>query len=196
MHVIKRYPNRKLYDTESKTYITLEGIADLIRSNEDVQVTDHETGEDLTTVTLSQIILELEKRQASSLPKTVLTSLIRTGGDTLDVFKRSFYSSMGAIRIFEESIERRVDQLVRRGQMTEDEGRQLRENLLSHTKDFKGDVSEAPIGPLDVALDRLNIPTRADLKRLSLQLEELTAKIDALLGAETEGEAQREEPAE
>lgn len=182
MHVIKRYPNRKLYDTESKAYITLDGIADLIRGGEDVQVLDHETGEDLTTVTLSQIILELEKRQASSLPKTVLTSLIRTGGDTLDIFRRSFYSSVGAVRIFEESIERRVDQLVRRGQMTEDEGRQLRENLLSHTQEFKLEGPETASGPLGVALDRLNIPTRADLKRLSLQLEELTAKLDALLG--------------
>ena len=58
MLVIKRYPNRKLYDTEAKRYITLDGITELIHRGEDLHVVDHETGEDLTTVTLSQIIFE------------------------------------------------------------------------------------------------------------------------------------------
>ncbi|MGD8735253.1 MAG: polyhydroxyalkanoate synthesis regulator DNA-binding domain-containing protein, partial [Anaerolineae bacterium] len=52
---IKRYPNRKLYDTEAKQYITLEGIAALIRQGNEVQVIDHATGEDLTALTLTQI---------------------------------------------------------------------------------------------------------------------------------------------
>ena len=53
MPLIKRYPNRKLYDTEAKQYVTLEQIAELIRSGKDVQVIDHESGEDLTALTLS-----------------------------------------------------------------------------------------------------------------------------------------------
>lgn len=181
MRSIKRYPNRKLYDTEAKAYVTLDGIADLIRAGADVQVLDHETGEDLTTVTLSQIILEQEKRQATALPKNVLTSLIRTGGDTLDIFKRSFYTSLGAMRLLEEGIEKRVDLLVRRGQMSEDEGRQLRESLLTHNQEVEPDGPEGIGRPLDAAFDKLNIPSRADIKRLSGQLEELTAKLDALL---------------
>ena len=51
MLVIKRYPNRKLYDTTAKQYITLEGIAARIRDGEEVQIVDHATGEDLTTLT-------------------------------------------------------------------------------------------------------------------------------------------------
>ena len=189
MRVIKRYPNRKLYDTEAKAYVTLDGIAELIRGGADVQVVDHETGEDLTTVTLSQIILELEKKQGHALPKNVLTSLIRTGGDTLDMFKRSFYTSLGAMRLLEDGIERRVDLLVRRGQMSEDEGRQLRESLIKNHLDVDGEGSEGSNRAVDAALDRLNIPSRGDFKRLSVQLEELTAKLDTLLHVETEGGA-------
>lgn len=184
MRVIKRYPNRKLYDTEAKAYITLDGIAELIRGGADVQVVDHETGEDLTTVTLSQIILEVEKRRGNALPKNVLTSLIRTGGDTLDMFKRSFYTSLGAMRLLEDGIERRVDLLVRRGQMSEDEGRQLRESLLKNHLETDGEGQESSNRAMDAALDRLNIPTRSDFKRLSVQLEELTSKLDALLHVE------------
>ena len=183
MHVIKRYPNRKLYDTEAKAYVTLDGIAELIRVGDDVQVVDHESGEDLTTVTLSQIILEQEKRQVGALPKVVLTSLIQTGGDTLDMFKRSFYSSLGAVRLIEEGIEKRLDTMVRRGQMPEAEAQSLREKLLRYTHDLYPD-EDTLSSPMDAAFDRLNIPTRADVKRLSTQLEELALKLDALLEAE------------
>ena len=59
--IIKRYPNRKLYNTETKRYITLDGISTLIKQSNEVQVLDHTTGEDLTTLTLTQIIFEQEK---------------------------------------------------------------------------------------------------------------------------------------
>ena len=65
---IKRYPNRKLYNTDTKRYITLDGIAELIRDGESVQVVDHTTNEDLTSLTLSQIIFEQEKKKSGFLP--------------------------------------------------------------------------------------------------------------------------------
>ena len=68
MPVIKRYPNRKLYDTTAKQYVSLEGIADLVRQGAEVQVVDHATGEDLTTLTLTQIIVEQERLQSGFLP--------------------------------------------------------------------------------------------------------------------------------
>ena len=67
MPIIKRYPNRKLYDTEAKKYITLDGIAELIRQGEEVVVIDHTTNEDLTAVTLTQIIFEQEKKSSGFL---------------------------------------------------------------------------------------------------------------------------------
>ena len=70
--LIKRYPNRKLYNTDAKRYITLDTIAELIRDGNDVEVRDHETGEDLTGVTLSQIIFEREKRIAAIYPVSCL----------------------------------------------------------------------------------------------------------------------------
>jgi polyhydroxyalkanoate synthesis regulator protein len=64
MIIIKRYPNRKLYNTEAKQYITLEGVADLIRQGAEIQVVDHASGEDLTAVTLTQIILSRKRSKA------------------------------------------------------------------------------------------------------------------------------------
>ena len=78
--LIKRYANRKLYNTETSRYITLKGIAELIEADEEVRVIDNDTSEDVTAQTLTQVILE-EGRRGSSLPSSeVLHELIRRGG--------------------------------------------------------------------------------------------------------------------
>src|SRR2546430_17185478 len=61
-HLIKKYANRKLYDTRSSQYVTLDGIADLVRAGHDIRVVDRDSGNDITQVVLSQIVLTEEKR--------------------------------------------------------------------------------------------------------------------------------------
>src|SRR5256712_12367142 len=61
-HLIKKYANRKLYDTRTSRYITLDGIAELVREGHEIKVVDRDNGNDLTQVTLSQIVLSEEKR--------------------------------------------------------------------------------------------------------------------------------------
>ena len=72
--MIKRYPNRKLYDTEAKRYVTLEQITHMIEAGHEVQVIDNESGEDLTNLTLSQIIFEREKSDTLEQVRKVLLS--------------------------------------------------------------------------------------------------------------------------
>ena len=74
--VIKKYPNRRLYDTSGSRYINLEDIGELIRKGKDVQVVDAQTGEDLTRVTLTQIIVDDAKQQPTGLPLELLRQLI------------------------------------------------------------------------------------------------------------------------
>jgi hypothetical protein len=62
--VIKKYGNRKLYDTETSRYVTLQGISVLVREGHDVQVVERDTGRDITSVVLSQIVFDEEKRAA------------------------------------------------------------------------------------------------------------------------------------
>jgi len=74
--MIKKYANRRLYDTSSSSYINLEDIAAMVRNGKDVQVMDARTGEDLTRVTLTQIIVEDTKGQPTGLPLELLRQLI------------------------------------------------------------------------------------------------------------------------
>jgi polyhydroxyalkanoate synthesis repressor PhaR len=74
--IVKKYGNRRLYDTERSAYINLEELAELLKGTRDVQVVDARTGEDLTRTTLLQIVVEREKRNISSFPVEVLRALI------------------------------------------------------------------------------------------------------------------------
>jgi polyhydroxyalkanoate synthesis repressor PhaR len=81
--VIKRYANRKLYDTQHSRYVTLDQIAEMIRGGDDVKIVDNKSKEDLTSVTLAQIIFEEEKRQKSFLPLQAMRNIIQSGGESI-----------------------------------------------------------------------------------------------------------------
>src|SRR5579863_5927521 len=76
--IIKRYSNRKLYDTQGSRYVTLLQIAEMVRAGEEVQIIDNNTKGDLTEVTLAQIIYEEQKAHARSVPLQTLKEIILT----------------------------------------------------------------------------------------------------------------------
>jgi polyhydroxyalkanoate synthesis repressor PhaR len=81
--VVKRYANRKLYDTKRSRYVTLDQIAELIRVGQDVKIIDNTSKEDLTSITLAQIIFEQEKKQNSFPPLAAMKDIIQSGGESL-----------------------------------------------------------------------------------------------------------------
>ncbi|MDE2087309.1 MAG: polyhydroxyalkanoate synthesis repressor PhaR [Xanthomonadaceae bacterium] len=83
---IKKYPNRRLYDTEISSYITLEEVRQLVLDNEDFEVRDAKTGEDLTRSVLLQIISEHEEKGQPMLSPQLLSQIIRFYGDSLQGF--------------------------------------------------------------------------------------------------------------
>lgn len=96
--VVKRYANRKLYDTTTSRYVALDDIAGLIRNGEEVEVTDNETGADLTAVTLAQIILEEERRHKDLRSLAVLRELVRYGGDAISSVTSRGMEALGDMR--------------------------------------------------------------------------------------------------
>jgi polyhydroxyalkanoate synthesis repressor PhaR len=93
-YVIKRYSNRKLYDTQASRYVTLEELEELIRAGKEIAVVDVTTGEDLTSVTLAQIILENERSHRAALPSAFLHQLVKYGEAWQDFFQKSLRASL------------------------------------------------------------------------------------------------------
>lgn len=112
LRLIKRYGNRKLYDTSESRYITLDEIARLVRSGNDVKVIDNENGDDLTAITFAQIILEEEKRRSSLLSLGLLRELVQHGEDTLAQLKTQVEKGVEAIGTIGEKAGRRVQEMV------------------------------------------------------------------------------------
>ena len=163
MQIIKKYANRKLYHTNRKQYITLEGIAGLIQAGEAVQVLDNETGEDITASILTQVVLQA-RSGADRLPTQVLTGLIRAGGDTIAGVRRSIWATIGGTSMIDLEIKHRLERLSADGQIDEAEQARLESLLL-------GEVAE----------QSADIPSPRDIARLHDQVDALSAAVEQLL---------------
>ena len=115
--VIKRYTNRKLYDTVESRYVTLDEIAQMIKGGAEVKVLDNRSKEDLTSVTLAQIIFEEEKKR-SQMPLGALREIIRHGGEAFASFyqekvQKPIADRVGEVKSKTESLREDIEQRVR-----------------------------------------------------------------------------------
>ena len=88
---IRKYPNRRYYNTRESRHITLQEICDLVRDGHDIRVTDSKSGEDITGAVLTQILLELESPKLAFFPVSLLQHLIRINTGFLDHFTESYF---------------------------------------------------------------------------------------------------------
>ncbi len=179
MPTIKRYANRKLYDTEAKRYVTLDAIAAMIRSGADVHVVDHESGDDITAQIQAQIIFEQEKKTGGVLPRTLFTDLIQTGSQTLAQLRQTLTPSSHAA--VNAEIERRLHLLTERGDLSAKEGQRLLELLIAagqlESKDKDKTFTDAD---LERAIRDRGLPSRQDVARILRRIEALQAELEQL----------------
>jgi polyhydroxyalkanoate synthesis repressor PhaR len=177
---IKKYANRKLYDMEEKRYVSLRGIAALVREGEDVQVLDNETGDDITSLILSQILREQE-RAGGLLPRPLLTALIRRGSGGLAHLRGSLQSSLQALKTLEEDLDQRIEALAQRGEISLSEAQELREEMAAGARERQAASEERIVQEIQDSLVRLDVPTQTELEGLRSQLGQIETKVDSLL---------------
>lgn len=109
-HVVKKYSNRKLYDTFTRKYVTLDVIAELLRDGDEVKVVDRNTGADITAVTLSQILVDMERQRRGPLPEPLLVDMVKERSEQLLSLLRN---SLALPKRAAESIEKRTEAMER-----------------------------------------------------------------------------------
>jgi polyhydroxyalkanoate synthesis repressor PhaR len=123
--VIKRYTNRKLYDTVESRYVTLDEIAEMIKAGAEVKVVDNRTKDDLTAVTLAQIIFEEEKKTSKMSLKTLI-GMIRHGSEVAQQLVDGAGGDLrGKVDAVRQAAETRVQSILARGQQTGEKAREL-----------------------------------------------------------------------
>ena len=181
--VVKRYANRKLYDTERSCYVTLEDISHMIKAGDEVRVMDNKSGEDLTSVTLAQIIFETEKKK-KFMPLSLLRDLIQNGSGTLTDLARDgvdrVQAQAAAVRESAQKLRSdlgdRLDRAI--GSEATGEGgtpRLLSELLLASQKtfgEFQRGVEERVKGPVGTVTRYANLGSEvAEVQRRLAELE-------------------------
>lgn len=131
MRVIKRYANRKLYDAATSKTVTLDDIAQMVREGEEIQVIDA-SEHDITNKVLAQIFLreDMDTKQVF-VKRFLLEGLIKESGDRMENLAKKFlFAGIGLAALTKEKAEVLVDDLVKRGELSEDEGAKFVKDLV------------------------------------------------------------------
>lgn len=181
MHKIKRYANRKLYDTADKKYITLDGISELIKAGKKISVMDNKTGEDLTSGIVSQILARDGQVKGNDLASKVLIQLLRKGPGTLVDYGKKYVSLWDrALTMADEEIDKLVDRLVKEKEISASEGSALRKDMTGRADDLKKWVGEKIDQRVDEILDAMKLVTKDQVAGLTEEIKALTGKIEKL----------------
>jgi polyhydroxyalkanoate synthesis repressor PhaR len=164
--LIKRYANRKLYNTQTSRYITLKGIAELLENDQEVKVIDNETGEDITSVTLSQILVDTE-RANRAVPGNLLSELFHKGGDALyGALRRGMGDASDGIEEFQRNVRKLLG--------AQGEGRR---EWIAFTPPDLDELLQKTVERVFRALD---LPRRSDVEELNQRLDRVMNALDTL----------------
>ncbi len=191
MHLIKKYANRKMYDTTDKRYISRNQLAELIKKGEEVAIIDNRTGEDLTTAIVSQLIgmESQDKENDAAVSSRFLMQLLRKGGGTLTDYAKKYVSLwQGAFNMAEDEIDKLVNKLVKNKELSLSEGSRLKTEIIGHTNALKGWIGERIDKRVGEVFDAMNLATNDHLQTLTAKVEALDKKVKQLEKAQATAE--------
>ena len=188
---IKKYANRRLYNTGTSTYVTLEDLAAMVKTGEDFVVYDAKTGEDITRSVLTQIIFEQENKEGQNLlPVTFLRQLIRFYGDSMQMLvPRYLEVSIESLTREQEKFREQMAQAFGVGAFTSLE-EQVRRNMEMFERAFAmfAPFARRESQGAEAAAEPGKTPKPGgDIDDLKRQLEEMQKKVDRLSEKTTDG---------
>lgn len=178
--IIKKYANRRLYDTESSSYITLDHLSQMTRAGREFKVVDARTGDDITHTVLTQIIVEEETRGTTLLPVSFLRQLISLYGDQMQAMVPHYLeASMEAFRRNQEQVRQTMMGMMGSGPNPFEALARQNMAMMKAAAEMWAGAAQAP----RTAERPSDTSTAEDVKALKAQLEALQDRIDKLAKA-------------
>jgi polyhydroxyalkanoate synthesis repressor PhaR len=180
MRLIKRYKNRRLYDTELKKTIKLEDIRRYADDGITVKVIDNTTGEDITVQTLVTVLSSTTSDEKSlEKNRNIFKQLfLDKGADLMDAMKKLMLAAIGAINLSRERMEEIFDELVKKGEMTSGEKAEAMKKMAERIETSTGKIKDNVEARVSKAVEKINVSGRVD--DLNRKVEELSAKLDEM----------------
>jgi polyhydroxyalkanoate synthesis regulator protein len=184
MKLIKKYRNRRLYDTEEKKTVTLDVLGDYLNENIEFKVINNTTGKDITVSVLAQIVSRSVTNFKDHGLKAINIMLKKGGMEGMDIFKKLTLASIGAINLTRERAEEIFDEMVKKGEMTKDEkseaiksfvdkSSQSAEKMKDKMEEMAGRVADKFSSKMDKKFDELN----GKMETLSKKIAEIEKKL-------------------
>ena len=187
MRTIKRYGNRKLYDTQEKRYLTLAHLSELVAQGEKVQVVDNDSGEVITGVVLSKALIDKEKDHKGFLPAELFSSLLQRATSlqgapekVLAYLKGSWEQGRDQVKELEGVIDSRIQAYIDRGKLTAKEAVKFRDQIVDGLKDRWTAIETGIEKRVSAVLSGLPIASRKDVERLEQRIGALADRVEHL----------------
>jgi len=173
--VVKKYSNRRLYDTKKGRWINLSDIGKIIRDGGEVRVLEHDTGDDITITTLIQVILnELKDKRVALSATYLLHQIFRRGDEAIGgAVEKSLIGSAEVLGITPDDAEKIVNIFVEKGRIEPN----IAENIISEYrkryKKYCNEIKSEVEVMVRETIERLGIPTRSDFNEILAQIKEI-----------------------
>lgn len=186
MRIIKRYANRRLYDTETSRTITQSNLSALVKEGIGLKIVDAKSGRDITEPVLGRLFLfETSRWKDETDSKELFKSLIIAGGEkSMSILKSTFLASVGALKVTKEKAEKMIDDLIKRGELDRSHRKQAIMELLDKadksTADFRKKVSDEAVKVGKDVSDfakKMQPAMQEDLKTLEGKVDGLTRQL-------------------
>jgi len=179
MHRIKKYANRKLYDTTDKKYISRTRLSELIKQGKDIIIIDNETGEDLTASIVSNLIATTKGKAGELVSSGVLIQLFRKGGNALTDYAKRYVSFwQRSFTMAEDEIDDMVKKLVKSKEISKSEGVRLKKEVMGFTTSLKVWISDTIDKRLKEVLSATNLATKDQVSELTDRIKTLEKKLE------------------
>lgn len=182
MRVIKRYKNRRLYDTQLRRTVTLGHISDLLKADAPFVVQDNRTAQDVTLAIITQLISkQLQSRRNYPIIPVLGKTLLRKGGENImNIFKKSLLAGMGVFALSKDRLHQIMDELVKTGQLTEQDKEKLLREWVGKVKagslELKGQLETA----IRDTVDKVKKANAAEIRKLNSRLDRLAKRLEGL----------------
>ena len=189
MRVVKRYKNRRLYDTRTSRTLTQFDLARMVREGEQIRVEESSTGEDITVEVLGRVMLA-ETAHWANLRETrdMLRDIIVTGGDrSMSILRNTVLASIGALQVTKSKAEKIIDDLIKKGELDKSDRKKAVMELLVKAEKSTADLRNRIVKEADKAQKSVTKMTsgigwasKEDLSKLDARLKKLTRRVSEL----------------
>jgi len=181
-YLIKKYSNRRLYDSNAGENITLARVAELVREGRNVKIVDNATGEDRTAGVLGQVFLQkIKEKPTDKESLAIMRALIAHGGESgMDILKKTMLASLGAFEITRQKAEEVIDTLIQKGELAKSDRSEAVGELMNKAQESATKLKDKVSDEVTKTVENLKVAKKKDLDALEGKVDQLIETVNRL----------------